>query len=199
LLAAGKNPGSQMRIVRSQHSRHGLPWRGVQTAEEPKCYLRERQRPGITLVLPHFQDCLPGNNRGSGMKKLVVLATIAGSLICTQAYAQERAGSAAIGAVSGALILGPIGAVAGALVGYTAGPEMARGLRGEPPRAQSRARRSARTDDRTKRVAAERKATTAMAASQPPAKQPAVVAPAVARAPASVSATQPLPPVQVFD
>jgi hypothetical protein len=143
------------------------------------------------------------------MKKLVVLATIAGSLMCVPAHAQERAGSAVIGAVSGALILGPVGAVAGALVGYTAGPEMARGLRSEPPRAQSRARRSARTGDGTKRAAAERKATNAMAASQPrvaqspvaqsPAQQSKDVTPAVAKPSPSISATQSLPPVQVFD
>jgi hypothetical protein len=38
----------------------------------------------------------------------------------------------ALGAVSGAVVLGPIGAVAGALIGYTAGPAISRswGVRG---------------------------------------------------------------------
>jgi hypothetical protein len=60
------------------------------------------------------------------MKKLLVAAVIAGSCYSLEANAQERAGSAAIGAVSGAVVLGPVGAVAGALIGFTAGPAIAR-------------------------------------------------------------------------
>ena len=46
--------------------------------------------------------------------------------IATQATADEdRGGDAALGALSGAVVLGPIGAVAGAVVGYTAGPSIA--------------------------------------------------------------------------
>jgi hypothetical protein len=41
------------------------------------------------------------------------------------AVAQERVGDAALGALSGAEVLGPVGAVAGAVVGYTAGPAIA--------------------------------------------------------------------------
>jgi hypothetical protein len=50
------------------------------------------------------------------------------------ALAQERAGDAALGALSGAVLLGPVGAVAGAVVGYTAGPSIAQawGLRQRP-------------------------------------------------------------------
>ena len=45
------------------------------------------------------------------------------------ALAQDhRPGDAALGALSGAVVLGPIGAVAGAVVGYTAGPSIARSL-----------------------------------------------------------------------
>lgn len=61
-----------------------------------------------------------------------VLAAIASlALLSSAAPAQERAGSAALGALSGAVVLGPVGAVAGAVVGYTAGPSIARswGLR----------------------------------------------------------------------
>jgi hypothetical protein len=140
-----------------------------------------------------------GHVRGDGMKALIVLAAVGGSLICAQAHAQERAGSAVIGAVSGAIILGPLGAVAGALVGYTAGPEMARGLRAEQPHARSRVRRAARTDDGTKRAAAGRKAVNSIAASRPSSTPAPAVTSAVAKAPASISATQPLPPVQVFE
>ena len=42
------------------------------------------------------------------------------------ALAQERATDAALGAVSGAVVLGPIGAVAGAFIGYSAGPSISR-------------------------------------------------------------------------
>jgi hypothetical protein len=60
------------------------------------------------------------------MKKLVVCVALALSLTSVAAKAAERAGDAALGALSGAVVLGPIGAVAGAVVGYTAGPRIAR-------------------------------------------------------------------------
>jgi hypothetical protein len=59
------------------------------------------------------------------MKRLLIPAVMAGLFFSLEAKAQERAGSAAIGAVSGAVVLGPIGAVAGALIGFTAGPAIA--------------------------------------------------------------------------
>ena len=59
------------------------------------------------------------------MKKLLVAVVIAATFFSFKANAQERAGSAALGAVSGAVVLGPVGAVAGALIGYTAGPAIA--------------------------------------------------------------------------
>ncbi|MGZ5875065.1 MAG: DNA-directed RNA polymerase subunit N [Bradyrhizobium sp.] len=59
------------------------------------------------------------------MKKLLVAVVIAGTFFSLKANAQQRAGSAALGAVSGAVVLGPVGAVAGALIGYTAGPAIA--------------------------------------------------------------------------
>jgi hypothetical protein len=59
------------------------------------------------------------------MKKLAVAAAVAATFFSFMANAQERAGSAALGAVSGAVVLGPVGAVAGAFIGYTAGPAIA--------------------------------------------------------------------------
>jgi len=64
------------------------------------------------------------------MKKLIAAAVIAMALIAmalapVDALAQERAGDAALGALSGAVVLGPVGAVAGAVVGYTTGPNIA--------------------------------------------------------------------------
>jgi hypothetical protein len=44
------------------------------------------------------------------------------------AVAGDRPGDAALGALSGAVVLGPIGAVAGAVVGYSAGPSIAHSL-----------------------------------------------------------------------
>ncbi|WP_431309588.1 hypothetical protein [Bradyrhizobium iriomotense] len=75
------------------------------------------------------------------MAAVVMLA-----LVPAGAVAQERAGDAALGAVSGAIVLGPVGAVAGAFVGYAAGPSIARswGLRGSrSATSRQRARREA--------------------------------------------------------
>jgi hypothetical protein len=59
------------------------------------------------------------------MKKFICAAVMAMALVPPPALAQERVGDAALGAVSGAVVLGPVGAVAGAVVGYTAGPSIA--------------------------------------------------------------------------
>src|ERR1700753_1480351 len=59
------------------------------------------------------------------MKWKVAFSILALSL-ATQATADEhRGGDAALGALSGAVVLGPVGLVAGAVVGYTAGPSIA--------------------------------------------------------------------------
>jgi hypothetical protein len=58
------------------------------------------------------------------MKRTIGLVALA-LLTSSAAVAGERAGDAALGALSGAVVLGPIGAVAGAVVGYTAGPHIA--------------------------------------------------------------------------
>lgn len=79
------------------------------------------------------------------MKKLLVGALIAGSLFSFEATAQERAGSAALGAVSGAVVLGPVGAVAGAFIGYTAGPSIARSWGIRRSASRSRARHAAQS------------------------------------------------------
>src|SRR5712664_3928108 len=83
------------------------------------------------------------------MKKTLVAALIAGSFISVEARAQGRAGSAALGAVSGAVVLGPVGAVAGAVIGYAAGPEIARSWR-----ASRNVPRRARTAKRPAQIAA---------------------------------------------
>ncbi|WP_167767405.1 hypothetical protein [Bradyrhizobium frederickii] len=122
------------------------------------------------------------------------LITAVAMLACApvSAVAQERAGDAALGAVSGAVVLGPVGAVAGALIGYTAGPSIARswGMRGShsagnrpPPR------RAAASPTRTRQAM---EANGQMRAAANPAPPPVQAAPA---APAQTST----PPVQGFD
>ena len=70
------------------------------------------------------------------MKKIVVAAVIAIWCVPSATLAGERVGDAALGALSGAVVLGPIGAVAGAVIGYTAGPSIADswGVRRSEPR-----------------------------------------------------------------
>ena len=58
------------------------------------------------------------------MKPFIAAATIVFAL-ASPAHADERLGQAALGAVSGGLVFGPVGLVAGAVVGYTAGPTIA--------------------------------------------------------------------------
>ncbi|MBA2401830.1 MAG: hypothetical protein H0V72_24650 [Bradyrhizobium sp.] len=60
------------------------------------------------------------------MTKALTAAALLLLLAPSAALAQHRAGDAALGAVSGAVVLGPIGAVAGAFIGYSAGPAIAR-------------------------------------------------------------------------
>jgi len=60
------------------------------------------------------------------MRKILISAAVAMCFAASSAVAQERVGSAALGALSGAVVLGPVGAVAGAAIGYTAGPAIAR-------------------------------------------------------------------------
>jgi hypothetical protein len=78
------------------------------------------------------------------MIKAFTTAALLLALAPSAALAQ-RAGDAALGAVAGAVVLGPIGAVAGAFVGYTAGPSISRswGLEGSR---SSRHRRQASRD-----------------------------------------------------
>src|ERR1700704_2667321 len=93
------------------------------------------------------------------MNKPLLAALIAGSLISFisfEAKAQERAGDAALGAVSGAVVLGPVGAVAGAFIGYAAGPSIARSWGIRRSASSSRVRRAAGASTGTQQQAAAR-------------------------------------------
>jgi hypothetical protein len=64
------------------------------------------------------------------MKTFLAIALITAGIAVapTVASAGERMGDAAGGAVAGAMVGGPVGLVAGGIIGYTAGPNIARGM-----------------------------------------------------------------------
>ncbi len=119
------------------------------------------------------------------MRKIVAIAALALSLISSVAMAQERGGDAALGALSGALVVGPIGAVAGAVVGYTTGPSIARswGLR-----RSSTARQGGKSARREARVSPDD--------SQPAPNNQAGPPPAAQAPPPSPKTASTVPPVQ---
>src|SRR5712692_1648102 len=94
-------------------------------------YLRSRDAPlDRSIVEPQFGSHVFNQNPQwePYMKRLVLgLAVLAISFTFApaMALAQGRGSDAALGAVSGAVVLGPVGAVAGAVIGYTAGPSIA--------------------------------------------------------------------------
>ena len=115
------------------------------------------------------------------MRILLAVVVIAGLFVSLKASAQERAGSAALGAVSGAIVLGPVGAVAGAFIGYSAGPAIAHswGIGRSAPR-QVRRAAQASTGTQEQVVAG-------------------ATAPPVAKKPQVVAARKTAPPVQGFE
>jgi len=91
--------------------------------------------------------------------------------------------------VSGAVVLGPVGAVAGALIGYTTGPSISRswGLRGS-----NRAGRTIRSARRSSRYGARAVARDSDLAQRNQATAPGVVPPA----PAAASIMPPVQPLE---
>jgi hypothetical protein len=87
------------------------------------------------------------------MIKAFATAALLLALAPSAAFAQ-RAGDAALGAVAGAVVLGPIGAVAGAFVGYTAGPSISRSWGLEGSRSSRHRRHSSRDSVRGARAEA---------------------------------------------
>ena len=66
----------------------------------------------------------------------------------------QRAGDTALGALAGAVVLGPVGAVAGAFVGDTAGPSISRSWGLEGSRSSRHRRQSSRDSVRGARAEA---------------------------------------------
>jgi hypothetical protein len=116
------------------------------------------------------------------MKRLLVAAVVVGSFVSYGANAQDRAGSAALGAVSGAVVLGPVGAVAGAVIGYTAGPSIAHSWGVGRSTSRARAKRTAQASAGTEQQ-------TAVRATPLPVAKPAEAA----------ATGKSAPPVQGFD
>jgi hypothetical protein len=128
------------------------------------------------------------------MKRLLVAAVIAGIFFSFEANAQERAGSAALGAVSGAVVLGPVGAVAGALIGFTAGPAIAHSWGVGHSTSRSRARVVTQANAGTQEAARG----TPLPVAKPVDAGAAKTAPPVAKSP-EIAATKTAPPVQALE
>jgi hypothetical protein len=126
------------------------------------------------------------------MRKLLVAVLIAGSIVSFEAKAQERAGSAALGAVSGAVVLGPVGAVAGALIGYTAGPAIVHSWGVGHSTSRSSARRVTKASAATQEAAAK---VTPLPVAKPAEAVAGKSAPPVAKTP-EIVASKTAPPVQ---
>jgi hypothetical protein len=129
------------------------------------------------------------------MRKLLVAALIAGSVVSFEAKAQERAGSAALGAVSGAIVLGPVGAVAGALIGYTAGPAIAHSWGVRHSASRSSARRVTQVSAATQEAAAK---VTPLPVAKPAEAVAGKSAPPVAKTP-EIVASKTAPDVQGYE
>jgi hypothetical protein len=135
--------------------------------------------------------------RGAAMKKLLVAALIAASFISLEARAQNRAGDAALGAVSGAVVLGPVGAVAGAFIGYTAGPSIARSWGVERSASRSRTRRATPSRLRTQESGTQQLATQKLATREQATAK--VSSPPPVKSAETFPGTSAAPPVQGFD
>src|SRR5262245_9788379 len=125
------------------------------------------------------------------MIKALATAALLLALAPSAALAQ-RAGDAALGAVAGAVVLGPVGAVAGAFVGYTAGPSISRSWGLEGSRSSRHRRQSSRDSVRGARA----EAASPAANSAGPAQRTGATSYPVANPPRAATK---LPPVQTLD
>lgn len=129
------------------------------------------------------------------MKKIFAALAVVAALVPATAFAQERVGDAALGALSGAVVLGPIGAVAGAVVGFTAGPNIANAW---GMRRGGRGAHVARAQRRNNALAARQQAPAAAAPATAVANASEVSAP-VAQAPIAEAPIAGSVPMQGFE
>jgi hypothetical protein len=126
------------------------------------------------------------------MRNIFAAAVIAVAFAPLGVLAQERAGDAALGALSGAVVLGPVGAVAGAVVGYTAGPSIAHswGLR------RSGRYHRVRSARRSRNAASNQRASEGVAATGPGKE---ISAPPAQPSTQSARAENAIPPAQTLE
>lgn len=72
--------------------------------------------------------------------RTIALSAFVSALLLAPASAGERLGDGAMGALAGAVVAGPIGLVAGGLIGYAAGPKISERLGINKPRHHRRLR-----------------------------------------------------------
>jgi hypothetical protein len=144
------------------------------------------------------------------MKKPLAAAVVALSFGPAGVLAQERAGDAALGALSGAVVLGPVGAVAGAVIGFTAGPAISHSWGTRGPELQRRENSPKRSTSAVSTGVPAQSANRPAPASQPGAtekgQQPAAATPEPAATEKPVPATSlgpeaenSMPPVQTLE
>jgi hypothetical protein len=131
------------------------------------------------------------------MKRILAAMVLAVLLAPSTGRAEERAGDAALGALSGAIVLGPVGAVAGAFIGYTSGPAIGHswGLRG------SQRRHPGRSANRSRLVVPKGASVRHAAGQGISAQPPAAHLPTQPAGPPATSAQAPnaMPPVQSLE
>jgi hypothetical protein len=132
------------------------------------------------------------------VQKLLAASIIAIALVPAQASAQERVGDAALGAISGGLVLGPLGAAVGGVVGYTAGPSIARswGLKRSPHARSGRSVKRAKSVPPKKTTDTQARITHGAAAPTVPRES---AAPRPTSSAAGVDARNATPPMQAFE
>jgi hypothetical protein len=175
---------------------------GRQTPSGTRTAIRARDcrpMPHLDSLVAAFEGYASAVNEGTPMRKIIAIAAVTLSLISSQARADEhRGGDAALGALSGAVVFGPIGAVAGAVVGYSAGPSIAHAWGFRRSHSATRRARSARQEaPQAPETRAPATPQPAPAAPQAAPTAPQAVAPPAQHAPRTASST--LPPVQGFE
>jgi len=150
----------------------------------------------FALLPPHFSVFLACETERIPMRRSLAIVALCLALTPEIANAGERPADAALGAVSGALVFGPIGAVAGAVVGYTAGPSISHSLRrGGAPRQARRPNYEARAAIGDTQPAPRE---TAPASQSAPVAAAPIPAPSPAQPPAGATASV-TPPVQPLE